>query len=143
MQGLLLDNVFENHIKNKRDKLLNEAYIYGLHFQGDCATIKGTTLLNILVGGVYLTVPVNNIVECIGHITGGHKKDAKFVVESFFDPMNELDPENKLVDLHMFDGASVCRKAQKVLKFVYTMLSCFVGAYHTCHNVFKGWASIE
>ena len=48
-----------------------------------------------------------------GHITGGHKKDAKFVVESFFDPMNDLDPEKKLVDLHMFYGASVCRKSQK------------------------------
>ena len=51
--------------------------------------------------------------DCTGHITGDHKKDAKCVAESFFDPMNDLDPENKLVDLHMFDGTSVCRKAQK------------------------------
>ena len=26
----------------------------------------------------------------------------------FFYPMNDLDPEKKLVDLHMFDGVSVC-----------------------------------
>ena len=52
VQGPLLDNCFENHIKNQREKLLNGADIYGLHFQGDGATIKDTTLLNIFSGGV-------------------------------------------------------------------------------------------
>ena len=46
-----------------------------------------------------------NIVDCTGHITGGHKKDDKFVADIFFDPTNELDPEKKLVDLHTFDGS--------------------------------------
>ena len=52
-------------------------------------------------------------VDFTGQITGGHKKDAKFSAESFFDLMNYFDPEKKLVDLHMFDGTSVCRKDQK------------------------------
>ena len=69
--------------------------------------------------------------DCTGHITGGHKKDANFFVESFFDPMNEIDPEKKLVDLHMFDGASVCRKAKKMFKVVYPIMSCIVEAEHT------------
>ena len=38
-----------------------------------------------------------NIVDFTGHITGGYKKYAKFVVESFFDPMNDLDPEKKFL----------------------------------------------
>ena len=63
--------------------------------------------------GVHLPVLLQNIMDCTGHITGVHKKDAKFVVESFFDTMNDLDPDKKLVDLHMFDGTSVCRKDQK------------------------------
>ena len=58
-------------------------------------------------------MPVQNILFCTGHITGGNNKDAKFVVESFFDPMNDLYPEKKRVDLHMFDGASVCIKAHR------------------------------
>ena len=86
---------------------------------------------------------VQKIVDCTGHITGGHKKDSKFVAESLFDTMKDLDPERKLVDLHMFDGASVCRKAQKILKVVYPILSCIVGAEHTFHIAFKGWPSIE
>ena len=66
--------------------------------------------------------------DCTGHIKGGQKKDDKIVSESFFDPMNDFDPEKKLVDLHMFDGSSVCRKAKTILKVVYRMLSCIVGA---------------
>ena len=81
VQGLLLDNCFQNHIKNQREKLLNGSNIYGLHFQGDSATIKDTLLLNILAGVFYLPVSVQNIVDCIGHITGGHKKDAIFCGE--------------------------------------------------------------
>ena len=95
------------------------------------------------LGGVYLPVSVQIIVDCTGHITGGHKKIANFVAESFFDPINDLDTEKKLVDLHMFNGSSVCRKAKRILKVVYPMLSCIVVSEHTCHNVFKGWAYVE
>ena len=52
--------------------------------------------------------------ECTCHITGGHKKDDICFAESFFDPINDLDPEKKIVDLHMFNVDSVCRKAIKV-----------------------------
>ena len=116
VRGPLLDNFLENHIKNQREKLLNGADIYGIHFQGDGATIKDTPALNILDGVGYLPVSVQNILDCTGHITGGHKKDAKFVAGSFSDPMNDSDTEKKLVDLHVFDGGSVCRKAQKYLR---------------------------
>ena len=60
--------------------------------------------------------------DCKCHTTGGHKKDDSVFAEIFFDPTDELDPEKKLVDLHMFDGTSVCRKAENILKVVYTML---------------------
>ena len=62
---------------------------------------------------VHLPASVQNIVDCTGHITCGHKKDAKFVAENLFDPMNDLYPENKIVDLDTFDGVSVWRKAKK------------------------------
>ena len=81
--------------------------------------------------------------DCTGHITGGHKKDYKFVAESFFDPMNGLDTENKLVDLHMSDGASVCIKDKKILKVVYPMLSGIFGVEHTYQNLFKVWKYVE
>ena len=58
VRGKLLDNVFENHIKNQREKLLNGSYIYGISFQGDGTTIKDTPLLNILAWGVYLPVSI-------------------------------------------------------------------------------------
>ena len=83
-------------------------------------------LLNILSGVVHLPVSVQNIVDCTDHITGVHKKDSKFVVDTFFDKNNDLDPEKKLLELYMFNVPSVCKKAQKILKVVYTMLSCIV-----------------
>ena len=100
-------------------------------------------LFNILAGGVHLHVSVQKIVDCTGHIAGGHKKDTKFVVESLFDPMNELDPEKKLVDLHISDGDSVYIEAKTILKVVYPMMSFIVVAEHTYRNVFKRWAYIE
>ena len=127
----LPDFFFDNHIKNQREKLINGAAIYGLHFQCDGATIKDTPLLNILVWWVHLPVSFQNIVDCTDHIKGGYKKDAKIFMEIFFDPMNDLDPEKKMVDLHMFVGASVCRKSQKILKVFYPILSFIVGAEHT------------
>ena len=57
---------------------------------------------------------VQNIVNCTGHITSGHKNDATFVAENFFDPMNDLDLEKKIVYLQMFDRASVCRNSKKM-----------------------------
>ena len=111
--GLLLDHCSENHIKNQREKLLKGEDIYGLHFQGDGATIKDTPLLNILVGRFYLPVSVQNIMDCTGHITDGHKNDSKFVAEILFNTINDIDPEKKCVDLYIFDGSSVCRKAKK------------------------------
>ena len=66
-----------------------------------------------------------------GHTIGGHKKYAIFFADSFFDPMNDLDTERKFVDLHMFDGSSMCRKAQNILKVFYPMLSCIDVAEHT------------
>ena len=45
--------------------------------------------------------------------------------ESLFDTMKNLDPENKLADLHMFDGASVCRKAKKVQGCIFYAVMYF------------------
>ena len=52
--------------------------------------------------------------HCTGQIICGHKKDYKFVAESLFDPMNDLNTEKEIVDLYIFDGSSVCRKAKKL-----------------------------
>ena len=82
---------------------------------------------------------VQNIVDCIGHIACGYKKYANFFAEVFFCSINYLDPEKKLVGLHMFDGSSVCRKAQEILKAVYPMLSFIVGV----EVLFKMWEYIE
>ena len=65
--------------------------------------------------------------DCTGHITVGHKKYAKFVAESFFDPINDFDPEKKLVNLHMCDGSSVCRKEKTIEGCLfYVVMYCWI-----------------
>ena len=51
VKGALFDKCFGNHIKNKCEKLINMAEIYGLHFKGDGATIKETPSLIFYLGG--------------------------------------------------------------------------------------------
>ena len=58
VQGPLLDKWFDNFTNNQCEKLINRADIYGLHFQGDGATIQDTPLLNILYGAVHLPMSV-------------------------------------------------------------------------------------
>ena len=61
----------------------------------------------------HLPMSVQKILDCKGHITGGHKKGDKFVAETLFDPMKFLDREKKILYKDMFYGFSLCRKAQK------------------------------
>ena len=126
----MINKCFGNNIKKQREKFLNGADIYGIHFQGDGETINDTPLLNILSGGVHLPVSVQKIVDCKGHITGVHKKDDIFDAESFFDPMNDLDPEKKSVNLHIFDGSSVYRKAKNNQRL--SILCCHVFLEQAC-----------
>ena len=39
-QGPLIDNIFDNHTNDQREKSLNRSDIYGINFKGDSATIK-------------------------------------------------------------------------------------------------------
>ena len=48
-------------------------------------------------------------------------------LRSLFDPTNDLDPEKKLVDLHMFDEASVCRKIPKKIGLSIQYCYIFLG----------------
>ena len=113
--GLLLDNYFENNIKNQREKLLNRADIYGLHFQSDGATIKDMPILNILSGG-FTYLYQSKILWAVQVTSQAVTRIMQFFAEVFFDPMNEHDPEEKLMELHIFDWVSVCIKAQKYLR---------------------------
>ena len=64
MRGTLLDNFFDNYIKNQREKLVNGADIYALSFQVDGETIKD---LGWCFSPTYVSP---NILGCTGHITG-------------------------------------------------------------------------
>ena len=125
--GQIPEICFDNYINNQCWNLIKRADIYGIHFQGNGATIKYIPLLDTLSGRVCLPVSVQNIMDCRCHTTGDHNKVANVFADSFFDPMNDLDPEKKLVDLHLFDGASVCRKEKHSIEgcLSYSVMYCW------------------
>ena len=137
IRGPLLTACHDRHMLTVKEKLLNEAHIYGNHAQGDGANI-GVPLVNVLMGGVHLPVAVVKILDCRDHMLGGNKKDASFLAKEFIGPMLDLDPKKEYFDLQIFDGASVCKKAQRIMSVQWPRLTCITGAEHTLHNIFKG-----
>ena len=81
---------------------------------------------------MYLPVLVQNIVNCTGHIIGGHNKDAKFVMESFFNPMNDLDPEKNLWTYTCL-MEPVCAERLKQIEgcLSHAVMYCWIRAYLT------------
>ena len=60
-----------------------EAYIFGVLFLGDGATILRCPLLNILASAKNKPVSVLKIVDCRGCLARGYKKDAAFICNRF------------------------------------------------------------
>ena len=86
-----------------------EAYVFGLLFLDDGATISQIILINNLVSGEDLPVTVLELVDCQVHLAGGIKKDRSFICCIFLENMVVIDPDKSLtdiirfMDLHMYN----------------------------------------
>ena len=83
-----------------------EAYILGLIFLGDIATISRTSLLNILVSGKKLPVAVLKPVDCQGHLANGGKIYGTVFCNRFLKHIRKIDQNKEITDAIRFDGAS-------------------------------------
>ena len=136
----LLDECYKTHQEKDREVLLKDAPVCGLGFQGDGASVMEVAYVNVLCSGVHRQISVQDIVDCTDHLQGGWKKDAKFVAESFIQPILDLDPHGDYVDFLMLDGADVCKKAQEVLAAKFPMMTFGICGTHVASNVFKQWS---
>ena len=105
--------------------------------------MKCCPLLNHLISRIYLPVSVRKITDCSDWVSKGLKKDGTFVANEMKEVILELDSEKKLVDVCIMDGASVCKLAQSILKTEFPRMTCFTGADHTGHNIFKRWCELD
>jgi hypothetical protein len=100
-------------------------------------------LVNILGSGAHLTTAVLDIVDCTGHMAEGGKKDAAYLAGLCFPHLEKLDPEQKLLDLILFDGASNVQKAGQIIEAKYERATVLQGAEHVVSLFFGDIAKVN
>ena len=63
-------------------------------------------------------------------MSNGLIKDAEYVAELFIPHIDEIDPEQCLVDTVFFDGAANVQKAGHILAATYPRIYVLLGAEH-------------
>jgi hypothetical protein len=113
--GHLLDATYASYASDERKKLDIDAEKYGIAVYGDGATIKTVPLINVLAAGVHNPGCVLDIVDCTEHMSEGGIKDADYISREMIPLMKSIDPEQKKIDLILFDGAGNVQKAGNIM----------------------------
>ena len=138
----LLDLNYENCQRKNKQTLLVDAPVMGLTLLGDGATIHRMPLVNCLALCSDHPPTVLSIDDCTEHMASGGKKDAPYISHLFERHVEEYDPENKLVDLFYFDGASNVQKAGRLLVAKYPRAMCLHGGEHVISLFFADLAKM-
>ena len=133
----LFDLNYENCQHQNKQTLLVDVPVMGLTLLGDGATIHRMPLVNCLALCLDHPPTVLSIDDCTEHMASGGKKDAPYISHLFERHVEEYDPENKLVDLFYFDGASNVQKAGRLLVAKYPRAMCLHGGEHVISLFFS------
>ena len=139
--GKFLQLQYDKRCKYNDQQLLKEAETYGMCFFGDGATIKKMPLLNIL-GSCGAFTTCLDIVDCTAHMAEGGKKDASFIAECVVPHLERLDPDKRLVDLLIYDGAKNVQKSGHITEGDYPRVTTIHGVEHVIALFFSDVADI-
>jgi len=128
--GSLLDKNYDVYEKSMYDSLNKSQSQYGLSILGDGATIKKMPLFNILVASASDAPWVLGVVDCHKYIARGFIKNHTTIAKSCIPYMEKIDPDKRLIDLIMFDGASNMVKAGSDLCTIFPRATVIHGAEH-------------
>ena len=110
----------------------SDANTYGLSLLSDSATVGGAPLLNILGVNPNSRPVCLDIVDSTDHLVKGGKKDARHIARYMIRAIKKVDPESKLVDQVMFDGARNMKNAGKIItNYNPRILSVHGGEHNT------------
>ena len=130
----ILDLIHERYIKSFREHILNNSRTFSVHFQGYGDHIK-VPLLNILDISTYLPTDILKYIYCSDHILLGRNKYEELFSNEFIGTIQEVYLEKKYIYLHILDGNSVCKSAQKIIEVQWPSLTCIVCADQTTQNI--------
>jgi Protein of unknown function (DUF 659) len=142
LAGRLLDVLYNNKMKQQMLELRACSSIFGISLLSDGATVKRMPLINILASGVEKRAAVLEVVDCSGHMAQGSKKDAKYIAGLLKPHIKMLDPDEDIVDLLWFDGASNVQKAGEILEATFPRATSLHGAEHVTSLFFSDIAKL-
>ena len=94
----LLDCSYKQRLTDYNYQLRKDAARFGISMYGDGATVMKMPLINIMVSGVHQRSAVLDIVDTSNHMSKGGKKDALYIAKLFEPHIQNLDPDDCLVD---------------------------------------------
>ena len=132
-----LSKLHTNYKEKGKQKLLDEANIFGLSVMGDGATIKRKPLFNVMMSGIHEPCFVASVKDCSKDLAKGQDKTGEYLSQKYICDMEEIDPNRKLFDCVMFDGGSNFQKAGRLMKIQYPRLNVIHGCEHVLDLYFK------
>jgi hypothetical protein len=111
--------------------------MFGLSMLGDGATVKRMPLLNITCSGFDEQCAVLDVVDCTTEHMTACEKNVSYIAFLFNQWIEKIDPERKLVDHIIFDGASNIQKGGHATAAKYPHISVLHGAEHVVSLFFS------
>lgn len=132
LSGPLLSSCFSTHRTTNNRIMGSDANTYGLSLLSDSATVGGDPLSNILGHNPNSRAVCLDVVDSTDHLVKGGKKDARYIARYMIRQLKKVDPESKLVDQVMFDGARNMKNAGKIItNYNPRILSVHGGEHNT------------
>ena len=87
-----------------------------------------------------MPVSVIEIVDCKYHISDGVKKGRIIMYDRFLYQMKNIDTNNKITYIIMFDGSLDVQMEVKLFKCNYKKLTVMCGVEHTVYKCFNDFS---
>jgi hypothetical protein len=136
MAGPLLDNIYQSTYDVQMRSLLKESKVFDIIVWQWRYYPQSTN--DVFLGYSPNPFALLDIVDCTSEMAKGGKKDVKYIVglltpiisqiEQTKDPNNQKTDHQGVVDLVLFDGASIVQNAGKLLSITYPRITVVHGA---------------
>jgi hypothetical protein len=146
MSGPLLDTLYKANRTEMMRTLLVDAKPFDVTIQSDGATITNVPLLNVLASSPNNPFALLEIVDCTDQMVKGGMKDVEYLCSVIRPLIQQLEdrgnvrkkgPKPSIVDLVMFDGASIVQLCGRLLTKYHPRITVCHGVEHAVSLFFS------
>ena len=143
MQFKLLQPCYATHQATNDQLLLSDAGTFGISVQSDSATISTMPFTAVIGHNVNNRPVIMAILDATKHLARGGKKDARYIARMMIKLLKKVDPQSKIVDLIMFDGAKNVQNAGKIITAYNPRILSIHGGEHAASLFFSDIAKLN